>query len=63
MLRDLVAHLRLAGDRLDHLAEDVADADAGADRAEAGADAERDRLAGVGAVRLRIGRLGQRHND
>src|SRR5829696_8161061 len=42
--RDLVAHLRLAGDRLDHLAEDVADADAGADGAEAGADAEGDAL-------------------
>src|SRR4051795_4801704 len=41
---DLVAHLGLTGDRLDHLAEDVADADARADGAEAGADAERDRL-------------------
>ena len=53
MLGDLVAHLGLAGDRLDHLAEDVADADAGADGAEAGADAERDRLAGLAAVLLR----------
>ena len=44
----LVLHLGLAGDRLDLLAEDEADADAGADRAEPGADAERDRLAGVG---------------
>src|SRR5438874_13814374 len=42
--RDLVTHLGLAGDRLDHLAEDVADAHAGADRAEPCADAERDRL-------------------
>src|SRR4051794_6109806 len=42
--RDFVAHLRLAGDRLDHLAEDVADADARADGAEASADAEGDRL-------------------
>src|SRR6201987_2548560 len=31
---DLVAHLGLAGDGLDHLAEDDADADAGTDRAE-----------------------------
>src|SRR3954453_2633121 len=37
---DLVTHLGLAGDRLDHLAEDVADADAGTDRPEAGADAQ-----------------------
>src|SRR5262245_10585813 len=44
----VVLHLRLAGDRLDFLAEDEADPDAGADRAEPGADAERDRLAGVG---------------
>ena len=51
MLRDLVAHLRLAGDRLDHLAEDDADADAGADRAEAAADAEADRLAGLADAR------------
>src|SRR4051794_24995897 len=51
--RDLLAHLRLAGDRLDHLAEDVADADARADRAEAGADAEGDRLEAVGR---RLGR-------
>ena len=42
----LVLHLGLAGDRLDLLAEDDPDADAGADRAEPGADAERDRLAG-----------------
>src|SRR3954451_8185456 len=41
---DLVAHLRLAGHRLDDLAEDEADADARADRPEARADAERDRL-------------------
>ena len=47
---DLVAHLGLAGDRLDHLAEDDADADAGADGAEAAADAEGDRLARVSAV-------------
>ena len=46
----LAAQLGLAGDRLDHRAEDVADADAGAERAEADAQRERDRLAGVGAV-------------
>src|SRR3954467_3624610 len=48
--RDLVAHLRLAGDGLDHLAEDDADADAGADGAEAATNTEGDRLAGVGPV-------------
>src|SRR5215210_2207629 len=48
--RDLLAHLGLTGDRLDHLAEDVAHADARADRAEPGADAERDRLEAVGGV-------------
>src|ERR671911_372875 len=48
--RDLLAHLGLTGDRLDHLAEDVADADAGADRAQAGAHAQGDRLEAVGGV-------------
>ena len=47
---DLVAHLGLAGDRLDDLAEDDADADAGAHGAEAAAHAEGDRLARVRAV-------------
>ena len=47
-LRDLVAHLRLARDRLDRLAEDDADADAGADGAETTADTQADRLAGLG---------------
>src|ERR1041385_6817490 len=42
---DLVAHLRLAGDGLDDLAEDDADADAGAHGAQAAADAEGDRPA------------------
>src|SRR3954471_18922061 len=55
---DLVAHLGLASHRLDDLAEDEADADAGADRPEAGADAERDGLAGLAAVLLRVGGLG-----
>src|SRR5215208_2058016 len=50
---DLVAHLGLARHRLDDLAEDDADAHAGADGAEAAAHAEGDRLAGVGpGVRL-----------
>src|SRR3954451_16405627 len=39
---DLVAHLRLPRDRLDDLAEDVADADAGADGPESGTHAEGD---------------------
>src|SRR5215217_6076855 len=47
---DLVAHLRLARDRLDHLAEDDADADAGAHGAQAAAHADGDGLAGVGGV-------------
>src|SRR3954464_14617593 len=47
---DLVTHLGLAGHRLDDLAEDEADAHARADRAEAGAHAERD-----GAQALRGG--------
>src|SRR3954452_9840094 len=42
--RDLVAHLGLTCDRLDYLAEDVADADAGPDRAEPRADAEGEAL-------------------
>ena len=44
---ELAAELGLAGDRLDHRAEDVADADAGAERAEADAEGEADRLAGL----------------
>src|SRR3954454_10312098 len=47
---DLVAHLGLARDRLDDLAEDDADADAGADGAQATAHAEGDRLARVRTV-------------
>jgi len=39
---DLVAHLRLTGDRLDHLAEDDPDADAGTDGTQSG---EEDRQA------------------
>src|SRR5438552_9031584 len=40
----LAAELGLACDRLDHRAEDVADADTGAERAEADAEREPDRL-------------------
>src|SRR5829696_10171268 len=47
---DLVAHLGLAGHRLDYLAEDDADADAGAHGTKAAAHAERDRLARVRAI-------------
>src|SRR3954469_2454436 len=47
---DLVAHLRLTGDGLDDLAEDDADADAGAHGAQAAAHAEGDRPAGLLAV-------------
>ena len=43
----LAAQLGLAGDRLDHRAEDVADADAGAERAETDTESEADRLAGL----------------
>src|SRR5918992_1523648 len=43
---DLVAHLGLARHRLDDLAEDDADADAGADGAEASTHTEGDRPAG-----------------
>src|SRR4051812_43065339 len=60
-LGDLVAHLRLARDRLDHLAEDVPDSDTRADRAETRPHAQRDRLAGVRAVGLWIYSLSQRH--
>src|SRR5215208_2839542 len=48
---DLVAHLRLARDRLDHFAEDVADADARADGPEASTDTQRDRLHFLTALR------------
>src|SRR5438552_19202316 len=42
----LAAQLRLPRDRLDHGREDGADTDAGAERAEAHAEAEPERLAG-----------------
>ena len=42
----LAAELGLACDLLDHRAEDVADADTGAERAEADAERESDRLPG-----------------
>src|ERR671929_202120 len=44
---ELAAELGLARDGLDHRAEDVPDADAGAERAEADAEGEADRLAGL----------------
>src|SRR3954449_3991428 len=47
---DLVAHLRLAGDGLDNLAEDDADAHARADGAEAATDTERNGAASLLAV-------------
>src|ERR1700733_14343051 len=50
---DLIAHLGLARDRLDHLAEDDADADAGADRTETAAD--RDAKSGRDPGRRRDG--------
>src|SRR3954452_14601151 len=43
----LAAQLGLPGDRLDHRAEDVADADAGAESAGGDAEREPDRLAGL----------------
>src|SRR5665811_80650 len=46
----LTAQLRLARDRLDHRAEDVAQADAGAERAEADTESERERLSHLGDV-------------
>src|SRR5215831_1110108 len=46
----LTAKLRLAGDGLDHRAEDVADADAGAERAEADAQGKADGLPGLGHI-------------
>src|SRR5215211_4273398 len=55
--RDLVAHLGLARHGLDDLAEDDADADTGADGAEAAAHAEGDGLARVGAG-IRLGEDG-----
>ena len=51
----LAAQLGLPGDRLDHRAEDVADADAGAERAEADAEREADRLAGLRDVARGLG--------
>src|SRR5436189_5349009 len=44
---ELSSELGLAGDRLDHRAEDVADADTGAERAEADAEGEPDGLPGL----------------
>ena len=49
---ELATELGLAGDGLDHGAEDVADAGAGAGGAEADTEGERDRLAGADDRRL-----------
>ena len=56
----LAPQLRLPRDCLDHRAEDVADADPGAERAQADPERERDRLAGVGDVAGRLGEEGDR---
>ena len=59
----LAAQLGLAGDRLDHRAEDVADADAGAECAEADAERKTDGLAGLGHVAGGGGEDGSEHVD
>src|SRR5206468_1404179 len=46
----LTTELRLTGDGLDHRAEDVADANTGAERAEADTEGESDRLSGLGDI-------------
>src|SRR6266516_3450835 len=51
----LTAELRLAGDGLDHRAEDVPDTDAGTERAETDAEGEADGLPGVRDRRVRSG--------
>src|SRR5690242_15372724 len=51
----LASKLGLACDRLDHRAEDVADADTGAERAETDAERKADRLAGLGDITGRRG--------
>ncbi len=56
---DLVAHLGLAGHRLDDLAEDEADADAGSDGAETGTHAECDGLHASLGGRPSYRRLGE----
>src|SRR5439155_26588139 len=48
----LAAELELTRDGLDHRAGDVADPDAGADRAEPDADSEGDRLAEISETRV-----------
>src|SRR5437899_9079582 len=58
----LAAQLRLAGDRLDHRTEDVADADACAERAEADAERQTDGLAGLGHVAGGRGEDGSEHS-
>ena len=55
---ELPTELGLAGDRLDHRREDVADADAGAERAESDAEREADCLTGLRHVARRRGEKG-----
>ena len=57
----LAAELGLARDGLDHRGEDVADADAGAERAEADAERETDGLSGLGHVTRRGGDESGKH--
>src|SRR6185437_262249 len=54
----LAAQLGLAGDRLDHRGEDVADADTGAESAEADAHRKADRLTGLRDI---AGRGGEKY--
>src|SRR3954465_1024847 len=58
---ELAAELGLAGDRLDHRAEDVADADTGAERAEADTHGEAARLPGLRDVAGRGGEKCSEH--
>src|SRR4051794_37055229 len=57
----LTTELGLTRDRLDHRAEDVPDADAGAERAEADTKSECNRLAGLDRVARRGGDDGMEH--
>src|SRR5690349_24559988 len=61
--RDLVTHLGLASNGLDDLAEDDADADAGADGTQAATHADRDRLTGGGSRLRRVALGGEEAQD
>jgi hypothetical protein len=58
---ELATELGLPGDGLDHRAEDVPDADAGAERAETDAERECDRLTGLDRVARGGGDDGVQH--